>query len=232
MNRRNYMKEMDKIIAHRGDAKPTVLLHSCCGPCSSSVLEYLTQNFAVTLLWYNPNLYPAAEYDRRLATQRELLARAGLTDKVRLLALPHRSEDYYAVIPGLEAEPEGGARCTECFRLRLTECARLAAQEGYDFFCTTLTVSRHKDAERINALGEAIGRAHGVAWLPSDFKKRGGEMRSQVLAEEYGLYRQLYCGCVFSMQGRTPEQIANGITTPGKAPSPAITPRSGEESPL
>ena len=202
MNRRNYAKELERIIQKRGSKRPRVLLHSCCGPCSSSVLEYLTQYFDVTLLWYNPNLYPKEEFERRFTTQLELVEKMGLSDSVSVMAESWKHEDYLRRAAGLENEPEGGARCTECFRLRLVECARLAKQYGFDYFCTTLTVSRHKDAERINAIGEDIARATGVGWLPSDFKKRGGEDRSQRLAEQYGLYRQQYCGCEYSLKAR------------------------------
>ena len=199
---RNYQKELDRIIQKRGQKTPRVLLHSCCGPCSSSVLEYITQYFDVTLLWYNPNLYPKEEFDRRFKTQVELIEKMGLADKVDILAESWKSEDYYRRIKGLEDEPEGGKRCTECFRLRLLETARLAKHYGYDYFCTTLTLSRHKDAVLINAIGEEIARATGVSWLPSDFKKRNGENRSIELSEQYGLYRQLYCGCEFSLRKR------------------------------
>ena len=179
------MRELDRIIEKRGGRRPRVLLHSCCGPCSSSVLEYLTRYFDVTLLWYNPNLYPQEEFERRFATQIELIEKMGLTEEVSVLAESWKHEDYLSRAKGLEDEPEGGRRCTECFRLRLLECAKLAKKYGFDYFCTTLTVSRHKDAERINALGEEIGKACGVKWLPSDFKKREGENRSQQLAEQY-----------------------------------------------
>lgn len=199
---RNYQKELDRIIQKRGQKTPRVLLHSCCGPCSSAVLEYITQYFDVTLLWYNPNLYPKEEFDRRFKTQVELIEKMGLADKVDILAESWKSEDYYRRIKGLEDEPEGGKRCTECFRLRLLETARLAKHYGYDYFCTTLTLSRHKDAVLINAIGEEIARATGVSWLPSDFKKRNGENRSIELSEQYGLYRQLYCGCEFSLRKR------------------------------
>ena len=199
---RNYQKELDRIIQKRGQKTPRVLLHSCCGPCSSSVLEYITQYFDVTLLWYNPNLYPKEEFDRRFKTQVELIEKMGLADKVDILAEPWKSEDYYRRIKGLENEPEGGKRCAECFRLRLLETARLAKHYGYDYFCTTLTLSRHKDAVLINSIGEEIARATGVSWLPSDFKKRNGENRSIELSEQYGLYRQLYCGCEFSLRKR------------------------------
>ena len=153
MNRRNYQKELDRIIQKRGKKQPRVLLHSCCGPCSSAVLEYLTQYFDVTLLWYNPNLYPREEFDRRFRTQVEIIEKMGLADKVNILAEPWKSEDYYARIKGLEDEPEGGKRCAECFRLRMMEAARLAKHYGYDYFCTTLTLSRHKDAVLINDIG-------------------------------------------------------------------------------
>ena len=163
MNRRNYQKELDRIIQKRGKRLPRVLLHSCCGPCSSAVLEYLTQYFDVTLLWYNPNIYPREEFDRRFKTQVELIEKMGLAEKVSVLAEPWKSEDYYARIKGLEDEPEGGRRCEACFRLRLIEAARLAKHYGFDYFCTTLTLSRHKDADLINRLGEEIGRAVGVS---------------------------------------------------------------------
>lgn len=202
MSKRNYMKELDRIVQHAGAKKPRVLLHSCCGPCSSAVLETLTRDFDVTLLWFNPNLYPQEEFDRRFRTQTELIEKMGLADRVSILAESRKHEEYLRRVKGLEDEPEGGARCTECFRLRLVECARLAGQYGFDYFCTTLTVSRYKDAERINALGEEAAKAFGVAWLPSDFKKRGGEERSRRLAEQYGLYRQNYCGCEFSLRER------------------------------
>ena len=208
MNRRNYQKELDRIIQKRGKRLPRVLLHSCCGPCSSAVLEYLTQYFDVTLLWYNPNIYPREEFDRRFKTQVELIEKMGLAEKVSVLAEPWKSEDYYARIKGLEDEPEGGRRCEACFRLRLIEAARLAKHYGFDYFCTTLTLSRHKDADLINRLGEEIGRAAGVSWLPSDFKKRVGYKRSIELSRQYGLYRQEYCGCLYSKpvdNGRTEE---------------------------
>lgn len=161
---RNYQKELDRIIQKRDKRMPRVLLHSCCGPCSSSVLEYLTQYFDVTLLWYNPNIYPKEEFDRRFKTQVQLIESMGLADKVSVLAEPWKSADYYARIKGLENEPEGGKRCAECFRLRLLETARLAKHYQFDYFCTTLTLSRHKDAVLINGIGEEIGRAVGVSW--------------------------------------------------------------------
>ncbi len=199
---RNYQKELDRLIQKQGESRPRVLLHACCGVCSSAVLEYLTRYFDVTLLWYNPNLFPEEEFRRRYDALEEILEKMGLARQVKILTEPWRHEDYEGQVRGLENEPEGGARCTVCFRLRLRETARLARERGYDYFCTTLTLSRHKDERRINALGEEIGKALGVAWLPSDFKKQGREMRSTELAEQYGIYRQLYCGCQYSLRKR------------------------------
>ena len=207
--KRNYQRELDTVIRDCGAQRPSVLLHSCCGPCSSAVLEYLTQYFDVTLLWYNPNLFPQEEFERRLSTQRELIEKMGLTDRVCVLTEPWRSEEYYTRVKGLEDEPEGGRRCTECFRLRLEETAKLARDRGFDFFCTTLTLSRYKDAVRINALGEEIAAQIGAVWLPSDFKKQGREVRAAQLAKQYGLYQQRYCGCEYSLHSRE-DRLAAG----------------------
>ena len=200
IEKRNYEKELDGVIAAAAGSRPRVLLHSCCGPCSSSVLEYLTQYFDITLLWYNPNLYPQEEFDRRLAAQLELIEKMGLKERVSVRILPRREEDYYSRIGGLEGEREGGARCEVCFRVRLEEAAKIAAVEGYDYFCSTLTLSRHKNAVLINAIGEELAERTGAKWLPSEFKKRGRELRSTQLCSQYGIYRQNYCGCEFSMR--------------------------------
>ena len=203
MNRENFFKKFDKIVGQFGDAKPTILLHSCCGPCSSSVLELLSKYFDVTVLWYNPNLYPEAEYDKRLKTQKQLIdaiAEDGV--QAKLLVEPWRSEDYFSRIKGLENEPEEGKRCLECFKIRLEETARIASERGFEWFCTTLTVSSRKDAVAINAIGREAEAKYGVKWLPSEFKKREGNHRSIILSEKYGLYRQEYCGCVFSLVNR------------------------------
>ena len=203
MNRENFFRKFDKIVGQFGDAKPGILLHSCCGPCSSSVLELLSKYFDVTVLWYNPNLYREAEYDKRLETQKQLIdaiAEAGV--QATLLVEPWRSEDYFSRIKGLENEPEEGKRCLECFRIRLEETARIASERGFEWFCTTLTVSSRKDAVAINAIGREAEAKYGVKWLPSEFKKREGNHRSIILSEKYGLYRQEYCGCVFSLVNR------------------------------
>ena len=203
MNRENFFRKFDKIVGQFGDAKPGILLHSCCGPCSSSVLELLSKYFDVTVLWYNPNLYPEAEYDKRLETQKQLIdaiAEDGV--QAKLLVEPWRSEDYFSRIKGLENEPEEGKRCLECFKIRLEETARIASERGFAWFCTTLTVSSRKDAVAINAIGREAEAKYGVKWLPSEFKKREGNHRSIILSEKYGLYRQEYCGCVFSLVNR------------------------------
>lgn len=198
----NYRKDLDRIIQKNGKTKPRVLLHCCCGPCSSAVLEYLTQHFDITILWYNPNIFPKSEFDRRFKALIELVEKMGLAEEVSVLASPWKAEDYNSRIVGLEAEPEGGKRCAACFRLRMGETARLAKHYGYEYFCTTLSLSRHKDAVLINTIGADLGKLHDVKWLPSDFKKRGGEDRSLELCEQYGIYRQLYCGCEFSLHNR------------------------------
>ena len=200
MNRENFFRKFDKTVEQFGDTKPEILLHSCCGPCSSSVLELLAKYFDVTVLWYNPNLYPEAENEKRLDTQKQLIDAIG-TDGVKasLLVEPWRSEDYFSRIKGLENEPEEGKRCLECFKIRLDETARIAAERGFEWFCTTLTVSSRKDAVAINAIGREAAAKYGVKWLPSEFRKREGNHRSIILSEKYGLYRQEYCGCVFSL---------------------------------
>lgn len=202
MNRRNYAKELKRIIEKRGDRTPRILLHCCCGPCATSVLEYLTQYFDVTVLWYNPNLFPEEEYNKRFETLIEVIEKLGLTEKVDVLAEPWKHDDYVKRTAGLEQEKEGGKRCEQCFYLRLLETARLAKHYGYDYFCSTLTVSRHKDAVLINTIGEEIASATGVSWLPSDFKKNDGENRSVELSEQFSIYRQLYCGCEHSLKAR------------------------------
>ena len=194
MEKRNYQNELDAVTGAL-DRRPSLLLQSCCGPCSSYVLEYLTQYFDVTVFFYNPNIRPEAEFNRRLDTLKKLLADMPLEHPAVLLEPDWRGDEFFQAIRGLESEPEGGARCAACFKLRLEETARTAVEWGYDYFGTTLTVSPHKNAELINTIGEALGEEYGVRWLPSDFKKRNGYLRSIQLSKEYGLYRQEYCGC-------------------------------------
>ena len=206
--RRNYQQELDEIIARQAGKRPRLLLHSCCGPCSAPVLEYLTQYFDVTLFWYNPNIWPQEEFDLRLEEQQKLIRAMGLEKQVRVVCRPRNSEAWYRATEGLEHEPEGGTRCTECFRLRLREAAAYAAENGFDCYCSTLTLSRHKDPFRINALGEQFEEEFGIPWLPSEFKKRGRELRSKQLCEQYGIYRQDYCGCEYSARKDLPVEIS------------------------
>ena len=194
------MRKFDKVVAEFGEEKPSVLLHSCCGPCSSAVIELLAKYFDVTVLWYNPNLWPEEEFEKRLATQKQLiecLEKDG--SKAKLIECEWNCEDYFSRVKGLENEPEEGKRCLECFRIRLEETARIAADKGFEWFCTTLTVSSRKDAVVINAIGREMADKYNVKWLPSEFRKREGNHRSIILSEKYGLYRQEYCGCVFSI---------------------------------
>ena len=174
------------------------MLHSCCGPCSTYVLEYLSRYFSLGLLYYDPNIQPEAEYALRLENQLRVLRE--LHPEVALLPCEYDGAAFTAAARGLEGEPEGGARCTACFRLRLGYTARAAAVGGFEFFCTTLSVSPHKDAERLNAIGAELGEKYGVRYLPSDFKKRDGYKRSIELSRSLGLYRQDYCGCLYSKQ--------------------------------
>ncbi len=172
-----------------------LLLHSCCAPCSSYCLEQLAPAFRVTVFYFNPNIDSREEYEKRKAEEVRFLAETGLAD---FLDCDYSPELFEAATRGYEGEPEGGARCPKCFELRLRRTAEEARARGYDFFATTLTVSPLKNAEVINAIGFAIERELGVRYLPTDFKKRGGYVRSIELSREHGLYRQNYCGCIYS----------------------------------
>ena len=191
----NYYKEMETQLAALEGAHKRLLLHSCCGPCSSAVLELVTRYFDTTVYFYNPNILPAEEFEKRLWWQRYLLEHAPFAKGVELIVPDRDEEAFRAAARGLEGEKEGGARCTECFALRLGRTAEAAKEGGFDYFCTTLTVSPHKNAPLINAIGERLGRETGVRWLFSDFKKKDGYKRSIELSHEYGLYRQAWCGC-------------------------------------
>ena len=196
----NYQLVLDSELARIAESgrTPALLLHSCCGPCSSYVLEYLARYFRITVLYYNPNIQPRAEFDRRAETQRQLLSTASYENPVDLIVPPYDDAPFLTAASGLEEEPEGGARCLRCFELRLGETARLARDGGFDYFSTTLSVSPHKDAEALNTIGLSMAERYGVPYLCSDFKKRNGYKRSIELSAEYGLYRQDYCGCAFS----------------------------------
>ena len=198
--RRNYQKELDTLIALEKASPFThrVLLHSCCAPCSSYVVSYLSQYFDVTVFYYNPNIAPDCEYRQRAAEQKRLLQEMELPHRVEFLEGPYEPARFYAACTGLEKAPEGGERCRACFALRLYETARLAADKNFDYFTTTLSVSPLKNAALLNAVGEEASKLYGVRYLPSDFKKRDGYRISVQLSKKYGLYRQDYCGCIFS----------------------------------
>lgn len=191
-----YQAQLDALLPTL-EGKPRLLLHSCCGPCSTYVLEYLAQYFDITLFYYNPNIYPADEYQHRLETQKEVLEKTGFATLVEGI---YQHSDFLSAVRGYEGEPEGGARCEFCFRLRMEEAARLAKEGYYDYFATTLSVSPHKDAALLGKIGEELEARYGVKHLPSDFKKREGYKRSVALSNELGLYRQDYCGCEFSLR--------------------------------
>ncbi len=200
MNKINYQKLLDKKIEEiqKKGITPTLLLHSCCAPCSSYVIEYLSEFFKITVFYYNPNISPEAEYAYRANEQKRLIENMPVKNKVNFVEGEYKPEDFYQVCKGLENEPEGGARCAKCFQLRLSKTAEMAVNGNFNYFTTTLTISPLKNAQLINNIGQEISDKYGVPYLLSDFKKREGYKRSIVLSEQYSLYRQNYCGCVFS----------------------------------
>lgn len=212
--KRNYQKELDKMIEHLGnqDQAPRLLLHSCCAPCSSYVLEYLSRYFQITVLYYNPNIYPEEEYFKRVEEQKHFIHQfwqnvSGAADqksyfKIEFLEGKYETDRFYQMVKGMEQLPEGGDRCFRCYELRLREAAKYARELGMDYFTTTLSISPLKNAEKLNEIGEMLAEEYGVSYLVSDFKKRDGYKRSAELSREYNMYRQDYCGCVFSMEER------------------------------
>ena len=201
-NRINSELEMEKTIralAAEG-RRPRLLLHACCAPCSSYVLEYLSQYFFITLLFYNPNISPQTEYEKRYAELLRLVKEQPHRFPVSVVPCGYDPESFFSAVHGLESLPEGGARCAVCYRMRLEAAARAAKDGGFDYFTTTLSISPLKDAEKLNAIGAELSGEYGVPYLYSDFKKKEGYKRSVALSREYGLYRQNYCGCIFSKQ--------------------------------
>ena len=198
--KKNYQIEFDKIIqeTEKSDVLPTLLLHSCCAPCSSHVLSLLTSIFSVTVFYYNPNIFPKDEYEHRKNEQLRYIAAVSFDNPVSVLDCDYESDLFSVFVKGLESEPEGGARCVKCFELRLEKTASEAAKSGFSFFSSTLTVSPHKNAGQINTIGESLQARYGVKWLFSDYKKRDGYRHSVELSRQYELYRQSYCGCIFS----------------------------------
>ena len=202
MNKKNYQKELEKIIDQNTKKKiiPNLLIHSCCAPCSSYVLEYLSKYFHITILYYNPNIFPKTEYTYRITEQERLINSMPFENPVKFVSAEYTPEDFYSAIRGLEQEKEGGERCFRCYALRLEYAAETAKKMGFDYFTTTLSISPLKNAEKLNEIGLELEEKYGVSYLVSDFKKKNGYQRSIELSKEYGLYRQNYCGCVYSAE--------------------------------
>ena len=200
----NYQKELDKLIdgLQKENKVPKLLLHSCCAPCSSYVLEYLSNYFEITVFYYNPNIFPENEYTKRILEQQMLIDHMPHKYPVSFLAGSYDRERFFEIAEGLEHLKEGGERCFKCYELRLEEAAKLAKEAGFDYFTTTLSISPLKNADKLNEIGSKVGRRYGVEYLQSDFKKKNGYKRSIELSSEYGLYRQDYCGCEYCFRDR------------------------------
>ena len=209
--KQDYQKQLEQVLQsvspNEPDGKPSLLLHACCAPCSSYVLEYLSVYFNITIYYYNPNIFPPQEYTRRLEELKSFLPRfiPASENKVSLVQAEYIPEDFYQETnarnePELQTEAEKGERCRRCYRLRMKTSYDYACSHGFDYFTTTLSISPHKDAEKINAIGRELEKLGSTRFLPSDFKKKNGYLRSLQLSKEYGLYRQDYCGCVYSKQ--------------------------------
>lgn len=197
---KNYQKEMDRLLSGliQDEITPSLLLHSCCAPCSSYVLEYLSQFFHITIYFYNPNISYEEEYQRRIEEQKRLVGNLPVKNPIQFRQGSYEPELFYNLSKGLESSPEGGERCFLCYELRLEACAKLAKAEGFDYFTTTLSISPHKNASKLNEIGERLSAKYNTPYLGADFKKKNGYKRSIELSREYQLYRQDYCGCIYS----------------------------------
>ena len=200
MAKENYQLWLDREIAEikKNQVMPRLLLHSCCAPCSSYVMEYLSHWFELTIYYFNPNITEEAEYRHRVAEQKRLIQTMQFEHPVHFLEGEYHPEDFFAMARGMESLPEGGERCFACYLMRLKNTAEQAKTGGFDYFTTTLSVSPYKNAEKLNEIGQRLGEKTGVRYLCSDFKKRNGYKRSIELSQQYNLYRQNYCGCIFS----------------------------------
>lgn len=198
----NYQKILDKKLEEllASNEVPSLLLHSCCAPCSSYVLEYLSQFFNITIFYYNPNIHPELEYRKRVEEQKEFIEKLPVKRKINFIEGKYLPEEFFDIAKGLEEEREGGIRCFKCYELRLKEAAKKAKELNFDYFTTVLSISPHKNAEKINEIGEKISQEFGIKFLNSDFKKKNGYKRSIELSKDYNLYRQDYCGCVYSQR--------------------------------
>lgn len=203
----NYQRKLDDIInsIKKSGEIPALLLHSCCAPCSSYVLEYLSDYFKITVLYYNPNIFPKEEYDKRVAEQKRLINELPMKNKAEFTEAGYDPQEFFTAVKGLEHIKEGGERCFACYRLRLEKTAQIAAEQGFDYFCTTLSISPYKNAGKLNEIAEQLSEIYPVKSLPADFKKKEGYKRSIALSAQYGLYRQDYCGCIYSKQEREKE---------------------------
>ena len=202
MNKINYQKELDKITDSLNGDVPKLFLHSCCAPCSSYTLEYLSNYFDITVYYFNPNISPKAEFDKRYAEQKRLIEALPSKHPIKLVRGEYDYNDFLEIAKGYEDVPEGGERCFRCYRMRLESTAKLAREQGFDYFCTTLSISPLKNSQKINEIGYKVAEKYGIKWLPSDFKKKEGYKRSIELSREYQLYRQNFCGCVFSKENK------------------------------
>ncbi len=198
----NYQKKLDALLDSiiKSGGTPRLLLHSCCAPCSSYVLTYLSQYFSITILYYNPNIAPMEEYEKRKAEQIRFLEEGDFQNPVQFLDCDWDNEAFIEIAKGLENAPEGGARCFRCYELRLRKAAELAQKQNFDYFGTTLSISPLKNAQKLNEIGEALSMEYGISHLPADFKKKEGYKQSILLSKKHHLYRQNYCGCVFSKE--------------------------------
>ena len=200
MNKVNYQKELDQIIEQiqKEDKVPTLLMHSCCAPCSSYCLSYLAEYFRITIFYYNPNISPAYEYEKRVQEQKRLIKELPVKHAISFAEGKYDPESFYKMAEGLEDVKEGGIRCFRCYEMRQREAALYAKEHGFDYFTTTLSVSPHKNAQKLNEIGMRLAQEYDQPYLVSDFKKKGGYLKSIELSKEYHLYRQNYCGCEFS----------------------------------
>lgn len=202
----NYQLKLEKILKENKDKTPKLLLHSCCAPCSSYVLEYLTNYFDITILFYNPNITEEKEYQKRLNEIKKLVKEIPHKNKIEIVEGRYEPKEFFDIAKGLEYAVEGGERCFKCYRLREEEAAKYAKENNYDFFTTTLSISPHKNADKLNEIGEELQDKYRVNYLYADFKKKGGYQRSIVLSKEYDLYRQDFCGCIYSKRDREIEK--------------------------
>ncbi len=206
---RNYQKELDAVIKSLDEnSPPTLLLHACCAPCSSYTLEYLSRYFKITLFFYNPNIYPKEEFVKRADELKRLIGELPMKNPAELIIGEYDPQEFFDAVKGLEQIPEGGERCFACYRLRLEKTARLAAKLKADYFATTLSISPYKNARRLNEISEELSKIYKTPALPCDLKKRSGYKRSIELSALYSLYRQDYCGCVFSKAEREAKRLS------------------------